>query len=147
MARSRDSEPEEDSNLSGKLLDVALVSIAGVGTFLLVRKVVRDIKKKARQKKALNPGNPASDAIQLKMAFENDLWFGWGTNEDLVFQILEDIPDSRHMRKVQQAYRDLYKIDLVADMQAELDSEEFAKALNIINSKPLRLGLNGRIHF
>lgn len=137
IAKGQNSQHEdEDNEFSDKLLNGLLAGAVGLGSFLLIRKIVRDMKKRAQQKNALTPGDPASDAIQLKMAFDNDNWFGWGTNEDLIFSILESIPDGSFMRKVQRAYRNLYKTELVADMQSELDTEEFAKALSIINSKP-----------
>ncbi|ELR71755.1 hypothetical protein C900_02340 [Fulvivirga imtechensis AK7] len=136
MARGQDGNEDQNSEFTDKVLNGLLAGAIGLGSFLLIRKVVRNMKQRKQQKNALNPGDPASDAIQLKMAFENDNYFGWGTNEELVFNVLESIPDSSFMRKVQKAYRNLYNTELVADMQSELDTKEFAKALAIINSKP-----------
>lgn len=136
MAKGQESQRDEDNELTDQILNVLLAGAVGLGSFLLIRKIVRDMKQRAQQKNALTPGDPASDAIQLKMAFDNDNWLGWGTNEELIFRILESIPDSSFMRKVQKAYRNLYQTELVADMQSEMDTGEFAKALAIINSKP-----------
>ena len=57
-------------------------------------------------------------------------------DEEAVFAVLETIPTSSVMNKVQRAYRDLYGRNLAADLKEELSSEEFATALQIINSKP-----------
>ena len=84
----------------------------------------------------MTSGNPAAYATQLKMAFENDNYFGWGTNEQLVFDTLESIPNWSTWLKVQKAYRDLNDgRNLAADLKEELDTGEFAMAMQIINSK------------
>jgi hypothetical protein len=70
------------------------------------------------------------------MAFENDHWWGWGTDEERVFLTLERVPDRRTMNRVANAYRDLYGRNLSADLADELDSADYAAALEIINSKP-----------
>lgn len=134
--RSHEDVHEADNEFSKKVTYGLLAGVAGLGAFLLIRKAVRHMNKRAQFRNALTPGDPAAYAIQLKMAFDNDRMFGWGTNEDLVFSVLESIPDSRSMRKVRNAYWDTYTSELMADLQDELDTEEFAQALSIINSKP-----------
>ncbi|WP_241507312.1 annexin [Aquimarina sediminis] len=106
-----------------------------IGVFFLVRSLVRGYKRNHRERHALRPGNPANFATRLKMAFENDNAFGWGTDEELVFQTIELIPSISMMRKVERAYRDLYGSNLSADLKSELSSEEFAIVQQIINSK------------
>ena len=137
IAKGQNSQHEdEDNEFSDKLLNGLLAGAVGLGGFLLIRKMVRGMKKRAQFKNALSPGDPAAFAIQLKMAFDNDNYFGWGTDDELVFSVLESIPDSSFMRKVRNAYWKTYTRELMADLQDELDNEEFAKALSIINSKP-----------
>ncbi len=110
---------------------------AGLGTvaFFGIRALIRKFKKNIREVHALDQGNPANFAIRLAMAFENDNAFGWGTDEESLFLTLEQIPTAAMMRKVQRAYRDLENRNLVADLQSELTTEEFAIANEIINSK------------
>ncbi|WP_271729099.1 hypothetical protein [Aquimarina algiphila] len=118
--------------------DVITVLLAGgitVGMFFGVRFLVRRIKRNNRERHALERGNPASFATQIKMAFENDNVFSWGTDEKALFQTLELIPSAIMMRKVQRAYRDLYNSHLAADLKSELSTQEYAIAQEIINLK------------
>ena len=118
------------------MTNVLLAAGAGAGTFLAIRALVRNFKQDLQERHALTKGNPAAFATQLKMAFENDNFFGWGTDEERVFQTLEAIPDWSTWLKVQRAYRDLNSgRNLATDLQEELNSEEFDRAMQIINSK------------
>ena len=122
--------------ISNQLTTALLATGAGVGVFLGIRAVVRNFKQGIREQQALIEGNPAAFATRLKMAFENDNSFGWGTDEQAVFDTLEAIPDWSTWLKVQKAYRDLNNgRSLAADLKEELSTEEFAKAMQIINSK------------
>lgn len=120
----------------GSQLTTALLATgAGIGVFLGIKTVIKNFKQGIRENQSLTEGNPAAYATQLKMAFENDNSFGWGTNEEVVFSTLEAIPSHSEFRKVQRAYRDLFGRNLAADLQDELDTEEYAMAMQIINSK------------
>lgn len=114
---------------------ILLATGLGIGTFFLIREIVRKIKRNQRAGQALQEGNPSNYAIRLKMAFENDNAFGWGTDEEALFQTLEEIPSIAMMRKVQRAYRDLHNSNLALDLKNELTTNEYAIALEIINSK------------
>lgn len=120
---------------SSKVTTVLLATGLGLGAFFGVRALVRTFKRNNRERLALQEGNPASFATRLKMAFENDNAFGWGTDEELVYQTLEQIPSAVLMRKVIRAYKDLYNSNLAADLRSELSTQEYAIALEIINSK------------
>ncbi|TSE02695.1 annexin [Aquimarina algiphila] len=122
-------------SVSKDVTTVLLASGLGVGVFFAVRALVRKFKRNNRERHALQPGNPANFAIRLKMAFENDNAFGWGTDEEVVFDTIEQIPSASMMRKVERAYKDLYGNNLSADLANELSTEEFAIAQEIINSK------------
>jgi len=122
---------KSSSNTTTILLTTGLV----IGTFLGFRAVVKRFKKNLRQKQVLTIGNPAHFAMQLRLAFENDNTFGWGTNETLVFRTLEAIPSFTMRRKVERAYLDLFGTNLSTDLMNELNTEEYHRAINIINSK------------
>ena len=122
--------------VSSQVTSTVLAVGAAAGVFLGVRTVVKNFKQGIREQQALIEGNPAAYATQLKMAFENDNYFGWGTDEEAVFSILEAVPSASLMTKVQRAYRDLYGRNLAADLKEELATEEFSLALQIINAKP-----------
>jgi hypothetical protein len=122
-------------SISSQVTSTVLAVGAAAGMFWGIKAVVKNFKQGIREQQALTEGNPAAFATQLKMAFENDNYFGWGTDEEAVFTVLEAIPSSSVMNKVQRAYRDLYGRNLAADLKEELSSEEFATALQIINAK------------
>lgn len=122
--------------VSSQVTSTVLAIGAAAGVFLGVRSVVKNFKQGIREQQALVEGNPAAYATQLKMAFENDNYYGWGTEEEAVFSILEAVPSASLMTKVQRAYRDLYGRNLAADLKEELATEEFSLALQIINAKP-----------
>ena len=122
--------------VSSQVTSTVLAIGAATGVFLGVRSVVKNFKQGIREQQALVEGNPAAYATQLKMAFENDNYYGWGTDEEAVFSILEAVPSASLMTKVQRAYRDLYGRNLAADLKEELATEEFSLALQIINAKP-----------
>ena len=117
-------------------ITILLATGLGAVTFLGIRALVRKFKKNIREGQALEEGNPANYAIRIQMAFENDNSFGWGTDEEALFRILEEIPTESMMRKVGRAYRDLTGRNLAADLQSELTTQEFAIANEIINTKP-----------
>lgn len=122
-------------SIGSTAISVLLATGLGAVGFFGIRALVRKFKRDIREGQALNEGNPANFAIRLVMAFENDNAFGWGTDEEVLFRTLEQIPTASMMRKVQRAYRDLEGRNLAADLQSELTTEEFAIANEIINSK------------
>ncbi len=122
-------------SVSSQVTSTLLAAGAAVGVFLGIKSVVKNFKQGIREQQALTEGNPATFATQLKMAFENDNYFGWGTDEEAIFSVLEAIPSNNIMNKVQRAYRDLYGRNLASDLKEELSSKEFTTALQIINSK------------
>lgn len=114
---------------------IALAAGLGLGIFFGIRLLVNKFKQNHQQQQALTEGNPAFYATQLKMAFENDNAFGWGTDEEGVYRALKSIPSASMMQKVQKAYKDLFGQNLSLDLKSELSTTEYSTALNIINSK------------
>jgi len=121
--------------VNAKLTTVLVSTALGLGTFFVGRALWRSFKRNAREGQVLTEGNPASFATQLKMAFENDNAFGWGTDEEMVYRTLEQIPNASMMRRVQRAYKDLFGQNLSSDLTNELSTQEFAIAQEIINAK------------
>ena len=118
---------------------VVLFSILGLGAIgggaLLVRKYIRKNQMKNQQKHSIEEGNPATYATQFKMAFENDNYFGWGTNEELVYNTINAIASKKMYSKVQDSYQKLYNRSLNADLEDELSSDEYNKFIRILSSK------------
>lgn len=105
------------------------------GVFLAGRHFYKKSKANNVEKKSLQEGNPATYAKQLKMAFDNDTWFGWGTNESQVMQVFNQIPSKAFYQKVQKAYTDLYGTSLNSDLEDELSSDDYNTIIRILSSK------------
>lgn len=108
---------------------------AATGLFLAGRHFYKKALENQSQKRSLEEGDPATFAKQLKMAFDNDNWAGWGTNENLVTQVFQQIPSKKMYSKVQREYSRLYGKSLNADLEGELSSEEYNELIRILNAK------------
>ena len=114
------------------LLGVVVLS----GSFFLGRSLIRKARADSEEKKSYEEGNEAAFAKQLKIAFDNDMWFGWGTDEAAIRRTLQAVPSKDVFRKVINSYQKLYARSLMKDMQDELTSTEYNEMLAIINAKP-----------
>lgn len=116
-----------------------IYSAVGLGTATAIFFVARHFYRKARatisEKHSLEEGDPATFAKQLKMAFDNDSYFGWGTNENVVKQVFNEIPSKAMYSKVQREYSRMYNKSLNADLEDELSSDEYNELIRILNAK------------
>ncbi len=120
------------------------VTILGIGTlvggyFLLHNRIKAERVKKQQEvieERGLDAGAPEGWAKRLKMAVDNDNTFGWGTDEEAIYQVFRELPNKRAYTLVQRAFKTLYKTDLNAIIQEELDSKEYATVMAIYNKKP-----------
>lgn len=103
------------------------------GTFFVGRKLIRDAVKKHEENNSVEDGSIASYAKQIKMAFENDGW--WGTDEQALRTTLISIPSKQTFNSVAKSYQRLYNRSLMADMQSELSTSEYNEMVSIINGK------------
>lgn len=108
---------------------------AGAGVYFLVRGKVKEAQIANVQETGLQAGTASNWAKRLKMAFDNDSPFGWGTDEVAVYQVFKELPNKRAYSEVQRNYKILYGKDLNAQLQDELDSKEFQIVTKIYNSK------------
>lgn len=122
-----------------KLKTIVTYSALGLGTatglVFAIHLLIKKVKNKNAQKNSLQEGNPATYARQLKMAFDNDNWAGWGTNTDMVMQVFTDIPTKANYQKVQSAYLGLYNKNLNADLESELTSDQYNQVIKILSAK------------
>lgn len=132
----------EDFTLKEKLTYGIVGLVVLSGTFLLGRSVVRGARSTTEQKKTYEDGNAASFAQQLKMAFENDNYFGWGTDEEAVRSVIRKIPSKDYFKQVINSYQKLYARSLMGDMKEELAASEYNEMLAIIAGKPDKIGGN-----
>ena len=104
------------------------------GAVMLGRAIVKKATASNEQRKTYTEGNTATYAKQIKMAFDNDGW--WGTDKDVLRQVIRVIPSKAEFRKVMTSYQKLYGRNLLADMQGELKTTEYNEILAIISTKP-----------
>lgn len=130
---------ESDAQKVENLKTVVIYSTLGVGTatglFFLGRHFFKKALANRSEKHSMEEGDPATFAKQLKMAFENDNYFGWGTNTNVVTQVFQEIPSKSMYSKVQKEYFRQYGKSLNADLEDELSSEEYNELIRILNAK------------
>lgn len=140
MEKALDKE-EEGFTVKEKLLYAGGTIIVTVGTFFLGRKIVRSLISNTEEKKTLSEDSPATYAKQIKMAFENDGWFG--TDTPKLRTVLREIPSKQVFGKVAASYQKLYSSSIYRDMSDELQATEYNEMLSILNAKPDRIGKKG----
>ena len=130
---------DEDAQKVQNFKNIVIYSTLGLGTatglFFLARHFYKKTRANISQKHSLEVGDPATFAKQLKMAFDNDVAFGWGTNEEAVTRVFEEIPSKTMYSKVQKEYSNMYGRNLNADLEDELSSDEYNELIRILNAK------------
>lgn len=129
-------QPQQKSGSNIK--EVVIYSAIGLvlvgGTLFIGNKLLHKGISNTEEKKALEPDSTTSQAKQLKMAFDNDGW--WGTDEELIRRTLRAVKDKKTYRDIAASYKKLYNSPLSKDMQDELTSTEYDEMMNIIAAKP-----------
>jgi len=114
------------------------LGIATIGG--IVWAVDRLIKKSAKNNsatKSLSEGDPASFASDLISAFDNDNYFGWGTNVEKVYDVFNRLPSQRFYQKVIDAYKKQTGKNLNTALVDELSTEELQNVKQKLNQKPV----------
>lgn len=128
-----------DAQKIQNLKTVVVYSTLGIGSatglFFLARHFYKRTRANQSEKHSLEEGDPATFAKQLKMAFDNDSYFGWGTNEEVILRIFHDLPSKSMYTKVQKEYSRMYGKSLNADLEDELNSNEYNELIRILNAK------------
>ncbi|MCC7303469.1 MAG: hypothetical protein IT233_12590 [Bacteroidia bacterium] len=137
-AQHSDPKQETGNKDSSGWKEIVLVSALGLvvagGTILLVSRVIKSSIANTEEKKSLETNAPASYAKQIKLAFENDGW--WGTDEEALRSVLRRIPTKSFFKEVAASYKKLYGDPITKEMQDELTSGEYEEMMMIISSKP-----------
>ena len=113
------------------------LGIVGGGVFFGRKLVVKSVANR-EEKKSFEDGTPATYAKQIKMAFDNDGW--WGTDVTKLRTTLREIPSKQAFLKTQESYTKLYNSNLITDMTDELQSTEYNEMMQIIAEKPDKTG-------
>jgi hypothetical protein len=125
-------------NIKQVIVYSALGLVMAGGTIFLVKKAVGNIQMQSEEKKSLDENAPATYAKRIKMAFDNDGW--WGTDEEALREVLRSIPSKEFYKQVAASYKKLYGHALTSDMQDELTSTEYQEMMMIIAAKPEKKG-------
>jgi hypothetical protein len=121
------------------LLGFGALGLSGLTVILAktaIRSTLANLHRVQEEKQVTQAGNPAAYATQLKMAFENDMAFGWGTDEEAVLAVLQAVPSKKAWNSVLQSYARLYGRQLGTDLKEELTSHEYLEAMQILARKP-----------
>jgi hypothetical protein len=122
-----------DLTLKEKILYSLIgLGIVGGGVFFGRKLALKSVANR-EEKKSFEDGTPATYAKQIKMAFENDGW--WGTDTEKLRSTLRDIPSKQVFAKVQESYKKLYNSNLISDMSDELQTTEYNEMLQIIGAE------------
>lgn len=136
----QDIHAEQADNTNWK--EIVIYSGVGLlvvgGTIFLATKFIRGLVANKEEQKSLDTDSEASFAKQIKLAFDNDGW--WGTNEEALRAVLRRIPTKAFFRDVAASYKKLYNSALTKDMQDELTALEYEEMMMIIAVKPEREG-------
>lgn len=130
---------EKDEFTIEEKLKYGIVGVVVLGAaFFLGRKLIREAKANTEEKKTYEEGSAATFAKQIRMAFENNMWWGMGTDEEALRKTVLAIPSKDEFKKVINSYQKLYARSMMADMQDELTTSEYNEMLAIVATKPER---------
>jgi hypothetical protein len=135
-------EQQEHTDNGRSTATVLKYSLLGIlvlgGGALAVRSIIRKSRANSEEMKTYEEGAEATFAKQIKMAFDNDMAFGWGTDEEKLRAIVRAIPSREAFVNVMKSYQKLYNRSMMRDMQDELGSTEYNEILYILAAKPER---------
>jgi hypothetical protein len=135
------STKAQDEFTVGEKIQYTLLGVLVLGgSFFIGRKLVRDARSNSEQKKTFDETSAPGFAQQLKMAFENDNYFGWGTDEEQVRKIIRAVPTKEEFKRIINSYQKLYARSLMADLKDELSATEYNEMLAILAAKPETAG-------
>ncbi|MBI3518056.1 MAG: hypothetical protein HY062_01695 [Bacteroidetes bacterium] len=143
VATTTQQTPTDTWTVKEKLVYGLLGLVSVGGTIWLGKKIYLNIRSNKEENKSFEDGSSATVAKQIKMAFENDGW--WGTNTTALRQTLVSVQSQEDWDKVLKSYERLYstpteKANLLKDLSDELQSTEYNEMLQIINVKPKKRG-------
>ena len=126
-----------------KIIRVAVygVSAIAVGSILFFggRAIYRKRKEGKAENLSLNDNSTQNFAKRLKMAFDNDGW--WGTDVEGVRKVFTDLPSKDEFVKTVKEYKNLTKGgNLIKDLTDELTNSEYTEMQNILAAKVQKTG-------
>ncbi len=132
MNQETSTGEQDDFTLEDKIKYGIIGLIVIGGSFFIGRRLIRKARATTEEKKTYEDGTPATYAKQIRMAFENDMSWGWGTDEEALRKVIVAIPSKEEFKKVINSYQKLYARSMMSDMQDELTTSEYKEMLAII---------------
>ncbi len=133
------TEQQSEGMTTGETIKYGVIGLIVIGgCFFIGRSLIRKAQADKEEMKTYTEGSEATFAKQIKMAFDNDMAFGWGTDEEKLRATVIAIPSREAFGKVVKSYQKLYNRSMMRDMQEELQSTEYNEILYIIAAKPER---------
>lgn len=125
-----------------KIIRIAAYSLGtlGLGTalFFLGRHIYRKTVSNKEQNQSLTENTDSNFAKRLKMAFDNDGW--WGTDVEAVRRVFVEMQSKDVFVETIKSYKKLYARNLVEDLTDELTTSEYNEVQNILANKPQKTG-------
>lgn len=138
LVAERQQGNNEGMSLKEKVI-YSLLAAAGVtGIIVLGKKLIDKTVSNKAHSKSFEDGTPETIAKQIKMAFENDGY--WGTDTDALRRVLTNIKSRDELDKVFKAYKKEYHSNMYENMSDELQTTEYNEMLQIIAAKPEKAG-------
>jgi hypothetical protein len=132
----------DEFTLKEKIIYTTLSVVVLGGSFFVGRSLIRKARSTSEEKKTFSEDNAAYYAQKLKLSFENDMPFGWGTDEEAVRETLRSVPSKEVFKAVVNSYQKLYARSLMMDLKNELTTSEYNEMLAIIAGKPDKGNVN-----
>ncbi len=138
MAATKNNNSKSGMSLKEKVV-YSLLTAAGItGLVVLGKKMIQNGISNIAHSKSFQDGAPETYAKQIKMAFDNDGY--WGTDLKALRAVLEQIKSKDELDKVYKAYQKEYGRNMYKDMSDELSSSEYNEMLGIMSGKPEKTG-------
>jgi hypothetical protein len=131
-----DTSTHDDFTLKEVVLYGALSLVVLGGSFFVGRTIIRKARSTSEEKKTYTDDNAAFYAQKLKLAFENDMIFNWGTDEEAIRNTLRAVPSKEVFKSIINSYQKLYARSLMMDLKSELTTSDYNEMLAIIAGKP-----------
>lgn len=138
MSYAQENDSNGPDNIGLTTREKIQYSLVGIvllgGAVILARNLIKTGISRSEQRLTMEEGSAPALAKQIKMAFDNDGW--WGTDKDALRSAVIAVPHKTAFKDVINSYQRLYGRSMMADMQAELKTTEYNEMLAIVSAKP-----------
>ena len=136
--KRKERKEDEGMSLKAKLGYSVLGAIGLTGLIIFITKTVKKKIANKSDSKSFDDGTPETTAKQIKMAFENDGYFGTDTKS--LREILVKVKSKAELELVRKAYQKQFDTPMYSDMSKELQSSEYKEMLQIMEGKAEKTG-------